>query len=81
MSDPPASERNASDRPAETALREALTDWRRNLSALALVALAFGLAALSASPGVQYGAALVVFTVWMAWFVLTAIDWIRRADF
>ena len=69
------------DRPAGSALRESLTDWRRNLAALAVVAVALGVAAISASAGVQYGAALVVFTVWMAWFVLTAIDWIRRADF
>jgi hypothetical protein len=81
MSDRSVDDRNASDHPAESALREALTDWRRNLAALAVVAAALGVAALSASAGVQYGAALVVFTVWMAWFVLTAIDWIRRADF
>lgn len=70
-----------SDRPAETALRESVTDWRRNLTALGIVALAFGVATLAASAGARYGALLVSFTVWMAWFVLTAIDWIRRADF
>jgi uncharacterized membrane protein YdbT with pleckstrin-like domain len=70
-----------SDRPAETALREALTDWRRNLAALAVVALMFGVAALTSSAGIRYGAGLIAFTVWMAWFVLTAIDWIRRAEF
>lgn len=70
-----------SDRPAETALRESVTDWRRNLTALGIVALAFGVATLAASSGARYGALLVSFTVWMAWFVLTAIDWIRRADF
>lgn len=70
-----------SDRPAETALREALTDWRRNLTALALIVFAFGAATLTASAGARYGALLFSFTIWMAWFVLTAIDWIRRADF
>lgn len=28
-----------------------------------------------------YGAALVAFTIWMAWFVLMAIEWIQLADF
>ena len=70
-----------SDRPARTALRAALTDWRRNLLAVGAVVLVVGAATILGSPGIQYGAVLVAFTVWMAWFVLTAIDWIRRADF
>jgi hypothetical protein len=68
-------------RPAEAALWEALTDRRRNLAALALVAVAVGLATLVGSGGAYYAAALTAFTVWMAWFVLMAIDWIRLADF
>lgn len=69
------------NRPAESALAEALRDWRRHAAALAVVALAFGLAAVLGSTEAYYGAALVAFSVWMVWFVLTGIEWVRRADF
>jgi len=32
-------------------------------------------------PIVQYGAWLVAFTVWMAWFVLTFVEWLSNADY
>jgi hypothetical protein len=67
--------------PARAALREALDDWRRHALALTGVVLAFGIAALFDSDGAYYGAALVTFTIWMVWFVLTAVEWIRLADF
>ncbi|MFB6072515.1 MAG: hypothetical protein ABEJ88_06055 [Halobacterium sp.] len=64
-----------SERPARTAVVAALSDWRRHALALATVAAAADV------PGAYYGAALVAFTVWMAWFVATTIGFIRHADF
>ena len=32
-------------------------------------------------PVVRYGAWLVVFTIWMLWFVLAAVQWLSMADF
>lgn len=69
------------DQPGRTALVVALRAWRRHAVALVLVAAAFGIAAGLDSEIAFYGAGLVAFAVWMAWFVLTAIDWISRADF
>lgn len=66
---------------ARTALRAALADWRRHAGALAVVAAAFVVAALVSDPMAQYAAYLVTFAVWMVWFVLTTIEWIRRAEF
>lgn len=67
--------------PARTAAVAALSDWRRHALALVVVAAGFGAAAASGTAGAYYGAALVAFTVWMAWFVLTTIELLRRADF
>ncbi|WP_332897154.1 MULTISPECIES: hypothetical protein [unclassified Haladaptatus] len=64
-----------------TALIEALSDWQRNVAALLVVAIAFFGARLIGSNEAYYGALLVSFTVWMAWFVLIAIEWLKRADF
>lgn len=72
---------SVSRRSAWSALRVALADWRRHAGALALVVLAFGVAAVVRAPEVQYGAYLFVFSVWMGWFVLTAVEWIDHADF
>jgi hypothetical protein len=66
---------------AWTALRGALADWRRHAAAVALVVAAFAAAELLAAPTARYGAYLIAFAVWMAWFVLTAVEWLRRADF
>jgi hypothetical protein len=70
-----------SNRPARTALVAALTDWRRNVTAFVLVAVAVSFAAVVASRVAVYAALLVAFAVWMAWFVWTAVDWLGRADF
>lgn len=67
--------------PATAALGAALNDWRRHVVALAGVAVAFGAALVVGSSEAYYGAALITFTIWMAWFVLTAVAWFRLADF
>jgi hypothetical protein len=67
--------------PARAALRAALADWRRHAVAVALVVVAFAVAETLADPTARYGAYLVAFAVWMGWFVLTAVEWLRRADF
>lgn len=72
---------SVTERPAGAALRAALADWRRHAVALALVVGAFATAELLGGPSARYGAYLIAFAVWMAWFVLTAIEWLRRADF
>lgn len=55
---------------------------RRNLAALAAVgAVLGGTYALVPFRSARYGAWLVVFAIWMAWFVATAVQWIDRADF
>ena len=66
---------------ARAALRAALADRRRHGAALALVALAAAGALLVDTPTARYGAVLFAFAVWMGWFVLTAVEWIRRAEF
>lgn len=70
-----------SERPATDALVAALGDWRRHGLAAVVVVLAFAAAASVGDAGAYYGAALVAFCAWMAWFVLTVIDWIGRAEF
>ena len=72
---------SVTDRPARTAIASALGHWRRHAVAATLVVAAFGCAALLASPTATYGAFLVGFAVWMGWFVLTAVDVIREAEF
>jgi hypothetical protein len=70
-----------SDRPATDALSLALADRWRNLSALVLAGAAIAFAVAIDTSVAYYGAGLTVFAVWMAWFVLVAIDWLRVADF
>ena len=65
----------------KTALIEALRDWRRNVGALVVVVAVLAGAAFVGSKEAYYTAALVVFTIWMVWFVLTGIEWVKRADF
>lgn len=69
------------EQPARAAVVAALSDRRRHAAAVAAVVVAFAVAAATGVPGAYYGAALVAFTVWMAWFVLTTIDFLRRANF
>jgi hypothetical protein len=70
-----------SNRPAEAALLEALRDRRRNGGAIGIVLVVFAVAALVGSSGAFYAASLITFTIWMAWFVLMTIEWIRLAEF
>lgn len=72
---------HVTDQPGQAALVAALKDWRRHSAAFALILGAFGLAIVLGTEIAYYGAALVAFAVWMAWFVLTTIEWLRRADF
>jgi hypothetical protein len=69
------------EQPARAAVVAALSDWRRHAAAVAAVVVAFVVAGATGVAGAYYGAALVAFTVWMAWFVLTTIDFLRRANF
>ncbi|NEU56729.1 hypothetical protein [Halorussus sp. MSC15.2] len=63
-------------------MRELLGPSYRNLAALAVVAAVLGVAYLLVRhPLVQYGAWLVAFAVWMAWFVAVAREWLSKADF
>ena len=64
-----------------TALIEALRDWRRNVSALLFAVAALAVAALIGSNTAYYTASMVIFAIWMAWFVLTGIEWVKHADF
>lgn len=69
------------EQPARAAVVAALSDWRRHAAAVAIAAAGFLAADAWGVPGAYFGAALLAFTVWMAWFVLTTIDFLRRADF
>jgi len=63
-------------------MRDLLGPTSLNLAALTVVAVVLGIAHLSSPPPlVRYGAWLVAFAVWMAWFVAIAREWISRADF
>lgn len=70
-----------SDYTGTTALIEALRDWRRNISALLFVVAVLAGATLVGSKEAYYLASLVVFSTWMVWFVLTGIEWVKRAEF
>jgi hypothetical protein len=64
-----------------SALIEALRDWRRNVGALLSVVAVLAAAALVGTKLAFYTASLIIFTVWMVWFVLTGIDWVKLAEF
>lgn len=51
-----------------------------HLAALAVVVVAFGVAAVLGTDVAYYAAALVAFSVWMGWFVATAVDRLRRTE-
>jgi hypothetical protein len=70
-----------SERPGREALWAALGDRQRNLLTLVAVVGVVGVAVSVDSSVAYYGAGLTVFSIWMVWFVLTAIDWLRRAEF
>ena len=55
---------------------------RRNLAAIVSVtALLAVVYVLVPHPIAQYGAWLTIFTIWMVWFVASAVEWISKADF
>ena len=63
-------------------MTDRLAPTRRTLTALAAAALVLAVGYLVVgSPEARYGAWLVVFALWMAWFVSTAVEWISNADF
>ena len=54
---------------------------RRNLSALGSVTVLLAVVYLLVPhPIAQYGAWLVVFFIWMAWFVFAGVDWLSQAN-
>ena len=69
-----------SNRPVRVDVASALLEWRHHAAALAIVVAAFGGAAVVGSRMAYYAAALVAFTVWMAWFVSVAVDVLRGAE-
>lgn len=64
-----------------SALVAALRDWRRNVASLLSVVAVLVVAALVGTKMAYYTASLIVFTVWMVWFVLTGIEWVKLAEF
>lgn len=64
-----------------TALIEALRDWRRNTAALLSIVVVLAIATLIGTFMAYYTASLIIFSIWMVWFVLTGIEWVKRADF
>lgn len=64
-----------------SALIAALRDRRRNVAALCSVVSVLAIAALVGTKEAYYLASLIVFTIWMVWFVLTGIEWVRLAEF
>lgn len=65
----------------ETALVEALRDRRRNTAALLGIAVTLAIATVIGTNVAYYTAVLIVFSIWMIWFVLACIEWVKRADF
>ncbi|MFC6964052.1 hypothetical protein [Halocatena marina] len=64
-----------------SALIEALRDWRRNVSTLVFVVVVLAGATFIGSREAYYAASLIIFATWMIWFIVTGIEWIKRADF
>jgi hypothetical protein len=54
---------------------------RGTVAALGLVAVPVVVASLFvAEPVVRYGAWLVAFSLWMAWFVIAGVEWLDARD-
>jgi hypothetical protein len=70
-----------SDHTGTTALVAALRDRRRNLGAAGFVLAVLAVAMVVDTRIGYYTASLFVFVTWMVWFVLVAIEWIKRAEF
>ncbi|QLG62271.1 hypothetical protein [Halorarum salinum] len=67
---------------SKTSVRAAASalPWSHHAVALVVVVVAFGGAAAVGTDVAYYAAALVAFSAWMAWFVATVVDRLRRAD-
>jgi hypothetical protein len=63
------------------ALKIALSDWRRNAAALLSGAVVVAAAVAVGTREAYYLAALILFTIWMVWFTLAGIDWVKVAEF
>lgn len=63
------------------ALKIALSDWQRNGAALLAAAVTTAAALYVGTREAYYLAVLILFTIWMVWFVLAGIDWVRVAEF
>lgn len=62
--------------------RRLLGPNRRNGLTIAAIVLLFSAAYGPLSHwSTRYGALLIVFTIWMVWFVVTAVQWLAEADF
>ena len=69
-----------SERSVQDALFAALRGWKHHGIALLIVLIAFGFASLITSEVAYYAAGLVAFTIWMAWFVFTGVQFLRALD-
>ncbi|WP_247006365.1 hypothetical protein [Halorientalis litorea] len=54
--------------------------WRDLVATAAVTGVLVGAYLVVPHPVVQYGAWLVVFAVWMAWFVLAGVEWLSNPD-
>jgi hypothetical protein len=70
-----------SEHTGTTALVAALRDRRRNLGAAGFVLVVLAAAIIVDTSVGYYTASLLIFVAWMVWFVLSAIEWIKRAEF
>jgi hypothetical protein len=70
-----------SEHTGTTALVAALRDRRRNLGAAGFVLVVLAAAIIVDTSVGYYTASLLIFVAWMVWFVLFAIEWIKRAEF
>lgn len=58
-----------------------LGSGRRSILALAAVGVLLGIGAVTDAGSLGYGAYLVAFVIWMAWFVGAFVRWLSTADF
>ncbi|MFB6197099.1 MAG: hypothetical protein ABEI52_02355 [Halobacteriaceae archaeon] len=63
--------------PVYRGLAIALNDWRRNVIAILIVVISYGFAVIIGSNLALYAAALIAFSTWMGWFVLTGVEFIN----
>jgi hypothetical protein len=62
-------------------MTEVLGFNQRNILAfVAVTILLIGTYVLVPHPVTQYGAWLVIFTIWMGWFISVVIEWLSDSD-